>query len=934
MGLGIAENAALSSIKAHKKAFDTVSVNIANANNDEYTAKVTNFSSDIALGQGVGVRVDGISRKVDEILLSEYRNQASSLVRVDTLKNYNEQIQILFGEPGNTGTLNYVIDDFFATLKLTNSTPELKMQAVQKAQILSQKIADISRGLQDLRYKADLEIANTFEQMNSDLNRLFDLQKSISSVSSSRGNTADLLDQRDTIINQLSKNINLKAYFNEFNQPFLSTTRGIAVYSDQPYQFNYVPTQGPQDFINNAVLNHATITPLYNPNARSVAETVITGGKEGNITTQFTNGKILALHEIRDTDIPNIINELDNLASVLRDSINNLHNSASGMPAAHTLQGTTIINDSDYHQWYGEIRMGIIDEQGKPVLRNDGKALNPLVLDLSRLNSGNGAGSPTNQTVIDEINQYFYYDQLLYKTKLGNLEDIRIASTTSNMLANGVFKFQMEVVNNDIYDSKFDVLDVQVYDNTSTLVPGSLITPLANSLLTNPGDRVRGEEMQVDFGAGAGGPYTIQVTVKVTEPDGNISTSVLEFTIDDTPTSTDIMNDRYVATSVIAGSAELVAPTANRTFALAEIVDEDGDVLPNGKLGYLRLKTLRDTYGISIDQLTSKEFGYTYPNGFTVDATQRGFSHYFGLNNLFYDNGSVRNSAYTMAVNESISDNPSLLSIGQLKPSASYISQETIGDTRAHGEIVFSANPGIGSTITLGGRTFTFVAAAGAPDEITIGATLAQTLTNTLTVINAINATTSGTADKATYTDNGLDTLYIDYGAAGTVGNTFTVSYNLLGGASASFNGGTSIISNTQNISGGTNKNINITVNPNTYEVSAASNEIGLQIVDLALQSFTFPAAGILSSLTTTLGSYTATLISHAANNAKDAKDGFKKQEVLTNAFYERLKDGSGVNIDEEMANTVIYQNTYVASATIFATTKKLYDVLLDTMRG
>ena len=73
----------------------------------------------------------------------------------------------------------------------------------------------------------------------------------------------------------------------------------------------------------------------------------------------------------------------------------------------------------------------------------------------------------------------------------------------------------------------------------------------------------------------------------------------------------------------------------------------------------------------------------------------------------------------------------------------------------ATGAITFAANPSDGDTITVNGVTFTFVDAAPAGNEIEIGATLADTLDNAVTTLNA-SADPDVTA--ASYSDNGTDT--------------------------------------------------------------------------------------------------------------------------------------------------------------------------------
>lgn len=100
-------------------------------------------------------------------------------------------------------------------------------------------------------------------------------------------------------------------------------------------------------------------------------------------------------------------------------------------------------------------------------------------------------------------------------------------------------------------------------------------------------------------------------------------------------------------------------------------------------------------------------------------------------------------------------------------------------DVAAVGSIAFSNQPAAGSTITINGVVFTFVASGAVGPQINIGGTLAQTLTNAVTVLNA-SADTS--VDDATYSSaNGV--LTVTHDTTGTAGNAFTLA------ASADSNG-------------------------------------------------------------------------------------------------------------------------------------------------
>jgi flagellar hook-associated protein 1 len=93
------------------------------------------------------------------------------------------------------------------------------------------------------------------------------------------------------------------------------------------------------------------------------------------------------------------------------------------------------------------------------------------------------------------------------------------------------------------------------------------------------------------------------------------------------------------------------------------------------------------------------------------------------------------------------------------------------------------------------------------------------------------------------------------------------------------------------------------------------------------------PATGIgapTSPFSGTLSSFICQVMSQqgqAADNANNLKQG---QEVVVNALQQRMNNGSGVNIDQEMTNLLTLQNTYGANARVFSAIQQMYKDLLS----
>ena len=97
----------------------------------------------------------------------------------------------------------------------------------------------------------------------------------------------------------------------------------------------------------------------------------------------------------------------------------------------------------------------------------------------------------------------------------------------------------------------------------------------------------------------------------------------------------------------------------------------------------------------------------------------------------------------------------------------------------------------------------------------------------------------------------------------------------------------------------------------------------------LALKSVSIPAAGGLQSNNVTLSNYVAQILAGAGNAAAQAATQNTNQQALQSELQTRVNSVSGVNLDEELANMVVFQNAYNASARIITTVNQMFQILM-----
>jgi flagellar hook-associated protein 1 FlgK len=812
MSLSLALQNALSGLNVNQRALSVTSNNIANANTDGYTRKNSEQESVYIDKQPSGVRSTGITRKVDEYLNKATRIYGSEFAKSTAVTEYFEQVQLYLGKPGTDNTVTGYIDLFFNSLKDFTDNPEsasLRQNAVNSAVAVADEIASLAASMEDLRFQADQQINQSVGEINTLLTQLYDTNVAINNSFFNDFADPGLLDKRDSLMAELSGFMDFKTFYRESGAVTIYTGPGVPLVDVDRIQLKYTPTSSAENLVNNTPLSSITAFPVNSQFVQiGEGQEIASSGVEGSITTVLRGGRLKGLLDIRDKEIPAILAQLDEMASTMRDSFNAIHNDGTGYPPPTSLTGTKYTAPTDYRDWTGDVQFGILNQDGRPlpnVYADENGGIRPLTMHLGKLDLGDGLGRLTTQDIMDEFNSY--YGPQLNKTRIGNMNDVRLVSMTENNPAGLNFDLDFDFENISDEDSIVRINGVTL---SSGVVNSPAVFPTTDYTVV-AGDKVRtGTGLSLDVTFGAAGVQTVDVDVEIEDELGNISTARLRYSIN-TGVS-DIKNDRYPATVLGAppttGTVSTVAPTSFNRIARMVMVDEEGTVLPAGDAGYLKIEVEEETYGISIAELTSKENGIL-DNVPPIAGSERGLSHYFELNNFFVRNDfealdinpndyqRTANSAYNLRVRTDIAENPNRLAGGQMLQSLQ-------------------------------------------PANLTEGP------------------------------------LY-------------------------------------------------------TYELGAGANQIAKRLAELSRSNVSFDAAGSLPGTSKAIVDYASDILGSLAANTKQSQSNAEKDRVLYEGFKSKAEGVSGVNVDEELGNTIIFQNGYTASARVISVARELFQTLLDT---
>ena len=220
-GLTQALVSALSGLQANQTSMTLVSANVANADTPGYTRKTVDQAAASANGTPIGVRITEVRRALDQYVQRQVRIENSGAYYADTRARYYSQIQDIYGQPGSSGTLDSVYNSFTNALQALSTSPDdpsSRSAVISAAQLLTQKLNQMSGAVQGLRKDTELGIADAVTQANNAMSQIVAINHKLAGAPSGSAETMILLDQRDNYIDQLSQLMDINVIPSDHNQ--------------------------------------------------------------------------------------------------------------------------------------------------------------------------------------------------------------------------------------------------------------------------------------------------------------------------------------------------------------------------------------------------------------------------------------------------------------------------------------------------------------------------------------------------------------------------------------------------------------------------------------------------------------------------------------------------------------------------------------------
>ena len=329
-------------LTAQQVSLETVGHNIANANTVGYSRQSVNlvttnpqayYGTNGTYQKGTGVDVASVTRARDTLVDKQMWKETSSLGYGQTMEYSLGKIEGIFHEPSETG-MQTVLNQFWTSLQTlsTNASDEGTRTTVQQRGLeVVNAVQHASQQLQDMVTDINATLDIKITDVNQITNEISSLNHQIVNIETGGTDHAnDLRDRRDTLVDQLSKLVN------------------ITISEDKTGSYN-IQTSG-TSLVNGDTAQKLATFSTKDPTYGYSVENVVVAGSTQKIN--FTNGEIKGLLDGRDSTqggVKGYLDQLNTISQFLLKDFNAVHKAGVGTDNS---TGTNFFgDDTNYKTW-------------------------------------------------------------------------------------------------------------------------------------------------------------------------------------------------------------------------------------------------------------------------------------------------------------------------------------------------------------------------------------------------------------------------------------------------------------------------------------------------------------------------------------------------------------------------------------------------------
>lgn len=310
-------------MRAYQSALEVTGHNIANVNTLGYSRQRIGYSSVqghlVSAGAnsfitGNGVTISGVRRAREFLTEQAMRQSTSDLSQFETLANSLSSIEGIFPEPGPNG-IGEALSKFFdswSALASNPNDPGAKILVQTAGLTLTSRVREAFSALSSRESDFTTQIATTFDRVDVLSDQIASLNQEIASKRASGAEPNDLMDLRDSALQELSSLIDIRT--NDLADGTISVQTG-----------NFVLVHG---------LTSQKIPRSYDASTQTLSS--------GGLSSVVGGGSLLGLMQSLNK-ATTYQGNLDELANNLRTQINTIHQSGQTKSGA---TGVNFFNDA------------------------------------------------------------------------------------------------------------------------------------------------------------------------------------------------------------------------------------------------------------------------------------------------------------------------------------------------------------------------------------------------------------------------------------------------------------------------------------------------------------------------------------------------------------------------------------------------------------
>ena len=287
--------------------------NLANLNTPNFARQQAEFDVGTHGMPLAGVDITEVRQIRDRLLDERVRRHTQNFTGADAQSNRLREMEALFSDLSGEGITDSMAAFWDAWQDLTTS-PEseaARITAIGRGETLASQFRRLHSEVQQLHQDIDSEVRGKVNQINQILESVASLNRSISVIEADSGQNAnEQRDTREAQLAELSKLINFRAVEGE-NGSVKVLVGGIALVDHTEVTTLEMRKTNSDDAVGGAPITEISVL--------------------GGTGLKITGGELAGLIEVRDTHLPEVTQRMDELASVLMQTVNALHKQGYGL---------------------------------------------------------------------------------------------------------------------------------------------------------------------------------------------------------------------------------------------------------------------------------------------------------------------------------------------------------------------------------------------------------------------------------------------------------------------------------------------------------------------------------------------------------------------------------------------------------------------------